>query len=61
VSRDEAVRSKVPMAGAKTSLKSEPAYFHAHDFIAWSRGTYFFYAKASTPDALARFMATFPY
>jgi hypothetical protein len=61
VTRDEAVQSKVPMKGARTSLKTDPAYFHAHDFISWTRGTYFFYAKASSPEALARFMAAFPY
>jgi len=61
VSRDEAVQSKVPMAGSRTSLKTDPAYFQAHDFIAWSRGTYFFYAKASSPEALAKFMAAFPF
>jgi hypothetical protein len=61
VSRDEAVQSKVPMTGARLSLKTDPAYFQAGDFIAWSRGTYFFYAKASSPAALARFMTAFPY
>ena len=61
VSRDEAVQSKVPMAGARYSLKTDPAYFQAGDFVAWTRGTYFFYAKASSPAALARFMAAFPY
>lgn len=61
VSRDEAVQSKVPMAGSRTSLKTDPAYFQAYDFIAWSRGTYFFYAKASSPEALAKFMAAFPF
>jgi len=61
VTRDEAVQSKVPMAGSRTSLKTDPAYFHAHDFISWSRGTYFFYVKASSPESLAKFMAAFPY
>lgn len=61
VSRDEAVASKIPIRDAKYSLKTDPAYFHVGDFIAWSRGQYFFYAKASSPAALARFMAAFPY
>lgn len=61
VTREEAVATKIPMRDAKYSLKTDPAYFHVGDFIAWSRGQYFFYAKASSPAALARFMAAFPY
>jgi hypothetical protein len=61
VSRDEAVASKIAIRDAKYSLKTDPAYFHVGDFIAWTRGTYFMYAKASSPQVLAQFMATFPY
>jgi hypothetical protein len=61
VSREEGVRSGVPMSGARYSLRTDPAYFQAGDFIAWSRGTWFFYAKASSPAALARFMGAFPW
>jgi hypothetical protein len=61
VTRDEARASKVPMKDAKYSVGTEPSFFHAHDFISWSRGRYFFYAKGSSPAALARFMAVFPY
>jgi hypothetical protein len=61
VTRDEAVASKVPMKNAQYSAGTEPSFFHAHDFISWTRGRYFFYAKATSPAALARFMAVFPY
>jgi hypothetical protein len=61
VTREEAVASKISTRGEKLSLKSDPAYFHVGDFIAWTRGPYFFYAKANSPDALARFMAVYPY
>jgi hypothetical protein len=61
VSRDEAVASKVPMRDARYSIKTDPAYFQAGDFIAWTRGSYFMYAKASSAEALTRFMAAFPH
>jgi hypothetical protein len=61
VSRDEAVLSKVPMRDAKYSVKTDPAYFYVGDFVAWSRGQYFFYAKANSPAALAAFMSAFPF
>lgn len=61
VTRDEAVASKVPMRDANYSVTTDPAYFHAGDFVAWTRGRYFFYAKASSPAVLERFMAAFPY
>jgi hypothetical protein len=40
---------------------TDPSFCKIGDFIAWSRGEYFFYAKASTPAALDRFMESFPY
>jgi hypothetical protein len=61
VSRDEAVASKVPMRGAKYSLGTDPGYFYVGDFVAWNRGQYFFYAKASSAAALTRFMSAFPF
>jgi hypothetical protein len=61
VSREEAKASKVPLKGEKLSLKTDPAYFHVGDFIAWTRGRYFFYAKASSPATLTRFMAVYPF
>jgi hypothetical protein len=42
-------------------LKGDPAYVAVSDFMAWSRGGYFFAAKASHPRALAGFMQAFPY
>jgi hypothetical protein len=61
VSREEAMSSRIPVRDARYSLKTDPAYFHVGDFIAWSRGQYFFYAKASSPAALDRFMSAFPF
>jgi hypothetical protein len=61
VSRDEGKASGVDMARASFSIDTEPAWFKSPDFIAWSRGRYFFYAKASTPVALDRFMRAFPW
>jgi hypothetical protein len=61
VTRDEAIASKVPLKGSKFSAGSEPSFFYAADFISWSRGRYFFYAKANSPAALTRFMEAFPY
>jgi hypothetical protein len=61
VTREEAVASKVPLKGSKFSVGTEPSFFHAADFISWSRGRYFYYAKASSPAVLARFMTAFPY
>ena len=61
VTRDEAVASKVPMRDAKYSPKTDPAFFYAGDFISWTRGTYFMYAKATSPQALGQFMAAYPY
>ena len=61
VSREEAVASKISLRGEKFSLKGDPAYFQVGDFMAWSRGQYFFYAKASSPATLARFMTAYPF
>jgi hypothetical protein len=42
-------------------VKSDPAYVAVSDFMAWSRGGYFFAAKANNPRALTGFMQAFPY
>ncbi|HTV01694.1 MAG TPA: hypothetical protein VMF13_14200 [Luteitalea sp.] len=42
-------------------LKGDPAFVAASDFMAWTRGRYFFAAKANNPRALAGFMQAFPY
>jgi hypothetical protein len=61
VTREEAIASKTPLKGSKFSVGTEPSFFHASDFMSWSRGRYFYYAKANRPAALARFMEAFPY
>jgi hypothetical protein len=40
---------------------TEPTYFRSGEFMAWTRGGYFFYANASSPAALEAFMKAFPY
>lgn len=42
-------------------LQGDPAYVAVGDFIAWSRGGYFFAARASSPHALSSFMQAFLY
>ena len=37
-------------------LRGDPAYVALSEFVAWSRGRYFFAARASSPHALAAFM-----
>jgi hypothetical protein len=61
VTRDEAVASKVSLKGEQYSVGTDPSYFRAGSFMSWSRGRYFFYAKASSPRALEDFMRAFPY
>lgn len=59
--RDEARRSGVSLRGEKRSVGTEPSYFTAGDFASWSRDRYFFFAKASAPETLDRFMRSFPF
>lgn len=61
VTRDEAIASKVSLKGEQYSVGTDPSYFRAGSFMSWSRGKYFFYAKASSPRALASFMRSYPY
>jgi hypothetical protein len=61
VTRAEAVASKVVMKGEQYSVGTDPSYFRVAGFMSWSRGKYFFYAKASSPSALESFMRAFPY
>jgi hypothetical protein len=37
------------------------SYYKVSDFIAWTRGGYFFYAKANSAAALDAFMTAFPF
>ena len=63
----EAIRISRGEAGADAlkdeqfSDTTEPSYFRSADFMAWSRGGYFFYAHASNSAALEAFMKAFPY
>ena len=43
------------------SIGTEPSFYKFDDFIAWSRGGYLYYAKASSAAALDRFMEGFPF
>ena len=61
VTREEAIASKVSLKGERYSVGTDPSYFRAGSFMSWSRGRYFFYAKASSPRALEGFMRAFPY
>jgi hypothetical protein len=42
-------------------LSGDPAYVAIGDFVAWSRGSHVFVARASSPHTLAAFMQAFPY
>ena len=42
-------------------LGGDPAYVALGAFVAWSRGSHVFAARASSPHALAAFMQAFPY
>jgi len=61
VTRDEAIATKLSLKGEQYKVGAEPSYFRAGSFMSWSRGRYFFYAKASSPRALESFMRAFPY
>jgi hypothetical protein len=61
VTREEAIASKVDIKGEQYAVGTDPSYFRAGSFMSWSRGRYFFYAKASSPAALESFLRAFPY
>jgi hypothetical protein len=46
---------------AQELIGPSTSYYKVKDFIAWTRGGYFFYAKANNAAALDAFMAAFPY
>jgi hypothetical protein len=46
---------------AQESIGTPTSYYKVQDFIAWSRGGYFFYAKANSAAALDAFMRAFPF
>lgn len=47
--------------GEQYFLKGDPSYYKTAKFMSWSRGGYFFYADASSPAALDKFMKAFPF
>jgi hypothetical protein len=49
------------IATALEQLDRPTSYYKVADFIAWSRGGYFFYAKAKSAASLDAFMTAFPY
>lgn len=53
--RAKEISAALDLIGPPTS------YYKVSDFIAWSRGGYFFYAKAQNAAALDAFMTAFPY
>jgi hypothetical protein len=61
VTREEAIASKVDMKGEHYVVGKDPSYFKVKDFMSWTRGRYFFYAKASSAAALEKFMSSFPF
>ena len=61
VTRQEAIDSHLNLKGEKYLIGKNPSYFKIDDFMSWTRGRYFFYAKASSPQALRRFMSVFPF
>jgi hypothetical protein len=61
-SREDAVSdSRIDRTGELYCVTSAPFFYKIPDFIAWTRGPYFFYADASSPAILAEFMKAFPY
>ena len=61
VTREEALKTKLNLKGAQYRIGKSPSFFRFDTFMSWSRGRYFFYAKADTPQALENFMRAFPY
>jgi len=61
VTRREAIDSRLSLKNEQYQIGKNPGYFRIADFMSWTRGRYFFYAKASSPEALERFMRSFPF
>jgi hypothetical protein len=59
--RRDGGRKPSEASGALESLESDPSFYKFEDLLAWSRGEYFFYAKANSAGALDRFMSSFPF
>lgn len=50
-----------PMPMASESIGTDPSFYRIGEMIGWSRGGYFFYARASSESGLDRFMEQFPF
>ena len=61
VTRKEAIDSKISIKGEQYMIGKNPSYFKISGFMSWTRGKYFFYAKANNWQALENFMKAFPY
>ena len=61
VTRQEAIDSRLSLKNEQYQIGKNPGFFRIADFMSWARGRYFFYAKASSPEALERFMQSFPF
>jgi hypothetical protein len=57
----EAKAEKKPRRGEQYQIGRDPSFYVLGEFISWTRSNYFFYAKASSREALAEFMTAFPY
>jgi hypothetical protein len=55
------LRRAKEISTAQELLDRPTSYYKVADFIAWSRGGYFFYAKAKNAAALDAFMTAFPF
>lgn len=50
-----------PMPLATESIGTDPSFYRIGEMMGWSRGGYFYYARASSEAGLNRFMEQFPY
>lgn len=50
-----------PMPLATESIGTDPSFYRIGEMMGWSRGGYFYYARASSEAGLNRFMEEFPF
>lgn len=61
MTRKEAIESRISIKDEQYVIGQNPSYFKIAGFMSWTRGKYFFYAKANNPQALEKFMKDFSY
>ena len=61
ITRQEAINSKISIKNEQYVIGKNPSFFKIGDFMSWSRGRYFFYAKGSSAASLDHFMKAFPF